>query len=104
MAPDPIEVIVARTWVANHVPRHHVSIAAVDWICEKTLLHILQNELEEALAVGTVELDLIFFQTTEDGVFVPISKLVECPSRKSLVAVAIERGQAFAVLFGWPRI
>ena len=50
MAVDPVAIIVARAWKADHAPGAHVAIAAVDRIGEKTLLRVLQQQFEERLA------------------------------------------------------
>src|SRR5689334_21623900 len=56
MAIDPVEIVVARAREADHFPRAHVAVAAVQRVGEEALLDILDRLLEEFLAVGSIEL------------------------------------------------
>ena len=46
-------MIVARTGEADHPPRPHVAIAAVDGVREIALDRVLQQQREEGLGIGT---------------------------------------------------
>ena len=67
---DPVAVIVTGAREADHLPRAHVAIAAVDRIGEKSLLHVLEQALEERLAVDAVELERAALEALNDGVLV----------------------------------
>src|ERR1700723_3960070 len=38
----PVSIVVAGAGIADHFPAAHVFVAAIDWIREKSLLHVLQ--------------------------------------------------------------
>ena len=47
---DPVAIIVMRAGKADHLPRRHVLVAAIDRVGEKAVLGVLEDELEEILA------------------------------------------------------
>src|SRR5262249_45189141 len=48
---DPVEIVVPRTREADHFPRHHVAIAAVDGVGEESHLYVLHHLFEECLSI-----------------------------------------------------
>src|SRR5665213_1919617 len=100
---DPVEIIVAGAGEADHLPGHHVAIAAIDRIGEKPHLDILDGLREERLAVerlaiGPLELDAAVVKTFEGLVLVGVGKLSERLAGKTGAAIFVERGETVAVL------
>ena len=75
MLVDPVAIIVMRAGKADHLPRRHVLVAAIDRIGEKAGLRVLEDQLEEILAVGAVELERAVLETFDDLVFLIVGKL-----------------------------
>src|SRR3569623_1508438 len=63
---DVVAVVVTRARKTDHIPRHHVAIAAIDRIGEEALHGVLQHEIEEHLAVDLAELDLAGLEILEE--------------------------------------
>lgn len=72
---DPGAIVVMGAGKTDHFPRSHIVVAAIDRIGKKTGLRILQNEFEEILAVGAIELKRTIFETCD--------RLVFCSSERS---------------------
>ena len=84
VAVDPVEIVVAGAGEADHFPRHHVAVAAVDRVGEEAHLDVLDGLLEERLAVGAFELDLAALEALEQFVLVVVGEVGEMPCRRSL--------------------
>src|SRR6478672_5295457 len=98
VAIDPVEIIVAGAGVADHRPRRHVAVAAVDRVGEEAHLDVLDGLLHERLAVGAFELEVAALKALQHGVLVLVGQVGE-----RLVAVlrfhrAVERREPLAVL------
>ena len=100
MAINPVEIVVARAGIADHFPRDHVAIAAIDWIGKKPLLHIFQNFVEERLCVGVVEVQLFLVEFLQNEILVEIAELGKTFSVKLRTAVAVERRERLAIELG----
>ena len=95
---DPVEIIVARAGVADHFPRHHVAIAAINRVGEEALCTSLTALFEELLAVGALEFEVAAFK--------PLQHLHPCRRRRAprtlagvfCLAGLIERREAFAII------
>src|SRR5215831_13386964 len=94
---DPVEIVVSRTWEADHLPRDHIAVAAVNRIGEETRLDVLEHRVEEALPVGALELDLSAFEAVQNFILVRVGELGECFGAVVCAAVAIERRKPGAV-------
>ena len=66
MAIDPVEIVVTSAWEADHFPGAHVAVAAVDRVREEPLLQVLQQLLEEFLAVRAFKLEVAAFKSLQD--------------------------------------
>src|SRR5208337_5373500 len=98
MAGNPVAVVVARAWEANHLPAGHVAIAAIDGIGEEAFPCILHDVLEECFAVLIAQLDRAFFKLSKHFVLCLIGKLSEGFSAMLAFAVAVEIGEALTIL------
>ncbi len=56
MSVDPVAVVVPGAGIADHAPRAHVAIAAVNRIGEKSLPRVRKQQLEERLSIDAVQL------------------------------------------------
>src|SRR5581483_3027413 len=54
----PVAIVIARSGEADHLPGAHVAVGAVDGIGEESRLRILQQQLEELLAIDVLEAQL----------------------------------------------
>src|ERR1700691_2161217 len=61
----PVAVVVAGAGIADHFPAAHILVAAVDRVREESFLRVLQQGLEEELAIGSFEPHFSCFQPTE---------------------------------------
>src|SRR5579864_7135560 len=75
MPVDPVAIIVMRAGKADHLPRRHVSVAAIDRVGEKAVPGVFEDELEELLAVRAVELERAVFETPDDLVFLIVGEI-----------------------------
>src|SRR5262249_50337291 len=80
VAPDPVAVVVTCPGEADHLPRAHVSVAAVNRVGEESLLDILDDLREEGLAVDAFQLDSAVFH----------------PAQNLILLLRLQRGQGFA--------
>jgi hypothetical protein len=96
---DPVGIVVTGAREANHLPRDHVAVAAVDGIGEEAFLYVLDSVLEESLAVGAFEFDLSALDSFEQVV---LRRVGELSKRLAvmLTAVAIQGCQAVAIDLG----
>src|ERR1043165_7829188 len=97
VALDPVEIIVTGAREADHFPRAHVAIAAIDRVGEEALLDILDKLLEEILALGAFELEVAALQSVQHLVLVVVGKLGERPAAELRLAGAVERGESVAI-------
>src|SRR5690348_971925 len=74
---DPVEIVVARAREADHFPRNHVAITAVDRIGKKALLHVLEDLGKKRLGIAVVEFQLFVLEIMKDGILVRIAQLRE---------------------------
>src|SRR6478752_5285650 len=51
MSVDPVAVVVPGAGIADHAPRAHIAIAAVNRIGEKSLPRVRKQQLEERLSI-----------------------------------------------------
>jgi len=96
---DPVQIVVAGTGEADHLPANHVAVAAVDRVGEEAHVNVADDLLEKRFSVHPFELDLFVFEPFEQLVFSVIVQI-----RESLAvlraAVAIECRQPLAIRFG----
>src|SRR6266403_5288678 len=97
MAIDPIEIVVARAGIADHLPRDHVAIAAIERIGKEAHLHVLDDELEEGFAVDPFELDLFILKALEEFVLFRIGQIRKALSLIFRLAIFIERGERLTI-------
>src|ERR1700733_7785536 len=98
MAIDPVAIIVMRARKADHLPRHHVPVAAIDRIGEKTGLSVGENELEEFLAIDAVKLERAVFQALDGFVLLRVAEIDKGPAVEFGAAGGIERGERLAIV------
>jgi hypothetical protein len=67
---DPIAVVVTGAREADQFPSDHVAVTAIDWVREETLLCVLQQQVEELLAVDILERDRSAFKASQHLVLV----------------------------------
>src|SRR5262249_49365734 len=72
------------------------AVSAVERIGEKALLNELERFVEECLAVGAIELDLVGLEPAENRILLIIGQIRERLAAELRRAVAIERGEAIA--------
>src|SRR5947209_1790893 len=55
---DVVAIVVARAGEADHLPRRHVLVAAIDGVGEEAFHGVLQQQLEKAAPIRTFQLRL----------------------------------------------
>src|SRR5947209_7090465 len=70
VAVDPIQIVVSGARKADHLPRRHVAVAAVDRIGEEAHLHVLDGLLHEGLAVGAIQLKVAALEALQNIVLI----------------------------------
>src|SRR3984957_16483354 len=98
MAIDPVAIIVMRARKADHFPRHHVPVAAIDRIGEKTGLRVGENEFEEGLAVDAVKFERAVFQALDGVVLLRVGEIDKGPVAEFGAAGGVERGERFTIV------
>src|SRR5277367_6846110 len=98
MAIDPVAIIVMRARKADHFPRHHVPVAAIDRIGEKTGLSVGENELEEFLAIDAFKLERAVFQALDGFVFLRVGEIDKGPVAEFGAAGGVERRERLAIV------
>src|ERR1700720_3455492 len=93
---DPVAVVVPGARIADHAPRAHVAIAAVDRIGEESLSRVSEQQLEKRPPVDAVQLGGTAFEPANDGVLVRVAEGNERAAFFSL-AILVERRQRFAI-------
>src|SRR5262249_40882406 len=96
---DPVEVVVSRARIADHLPRDHVAVAPVDRVGKEAHLNVSDDLREERLAVGSFELDFSAFQTLQDEGLVVVRNVGERHTERAL-ACSIQRSKAFTIFLG----
>src|ERR1700730_14112171 len=97
MALDPVEIIVARAGVADHLPADHVAVAAIQRIGKKSFLHVLNDEHEEGFAVDPFEFCLSILDACEKFILLLVGQIRKTLALIFRLAVSIERGERFAI-------
>src|SRR6185312_1501847 len=95
---DPFAIVVMRAGKADHLPRRHVPVAAVDRVGQKAVLRVFEDQLEEVLGLDAAELERTVLEAFYGFVFFLVGKLGEGLAAEFVVAGRVESGQAFAVL------
>src|SRR5262245_61888664 len=67
---DPIKVVVARARIADHFPRDHVAVTAINGVSKEPHLHIPDDLRKERCSVYPVQLELTLLQSLQCFVFV----------------------------------
>src|SRR5579863_3707205 len=83
---------------SDHLPRRHVSVAAIDRIGQKAVLGVFQDELEEFLAVGSGELERTVFETLDRFVLLDVRQRGENLAAELVAARLVECGQCLAIM------
>src|SRR6185437_3764142 len=97
VAAHPVAIVVARTGKSDHLPRAHVAVAAVDRICKEALLDVLDQLLEESLAIDALERERSRFQPTENAVLLLRRQFGKRSAAFAHAAVAVECRQAASI-------
>jgi len=74
---DPVPVVVARAGKTDHLPAGHIAIAAVYGVGEKSLLRVLQQQLEERVSIRALKAHFVLLQPGEQLVLLVVGKLGE---------------------------
>jgi hypothetical protein len=96
----PVTVIVTGAGKADHAPRAHIAIAAVDRVSEKSLLRVFQEQREERLTVDAVQFGGAVLDVADDCVCVRIAQRSEGFAFLGL-AILVERRQRLAESHCW---
>src|SRR2546423_15216452 len=97
VAVDPVAIVVTGAGEADHLPRRHVAVSAIDRICEKSLPRILEDLSEEASGFAG-ERYLAVLDVAEDRVFLLVRERGECGAVEVLPAMPVELGEGFAIV------
>src|ERR1700761_1185830 len=97
MLVDPVAIIVMRAGKADHLPRHHILVAAIDRIGEEPRLRVGEDQLEEILTIGAIELERAVFQAFDDLVLLIAAKLGKGLVLVFAAAGGIECGECLAI-------
>src|SRR6185312_10440126 len=97
VAAHPVAIVVAGAGKSDHLPRAHVTIAAVDRIRKEALLDILDDLLEERLTIDALERQRACLQRTQNAVLLFPRQLAERSPALAHAAVAVERRQPASI-------
>src|SRR5690348_7018430 len=95
---DPLAIIVVRAGKADHLPADHVLVAAIDRIGEESVLGVLEQRLEEVVAIRALELERLVFQSLDDLVLVVVGELGKRLAAELLAASPVERGERLSIV------
>src|SRR3569833_1661278 len=93
---DVVAVVVTRARKADHLPRHHVVIAAIDRVGKEAFHGVLQDQTKQALAIDGAEIDLAGLHRLEEIVLLLSAKFGEA-FVLALAQVSINCGKTGAV-------
>ena len=97
MTIDPVSVVIANAWEADHLPAHHVTVATMDRIREETLGHIFQKRIEQALRLDAVEMNVARLNFFQHIVLLLGRKCGKAFRLKMSLAIPIQFGEPFSV-------
>src|SRR5580765_9039466 len=91
VARHPVAVVIARAGKADHFPRAHVAVTAIERVGKKPLLHVRDEIFEELLAIESLKFDGALLDALEDRVLLFRVQFSECSAslRGGVVGAAV---------------